>query len=243
MSSALETVGPRAGAAPLAYTLTETGTVDLQSAFAHFDGTAASGDWRPALTIRAQNGTILSRTFPPDTLATGDTADVTYAPFLSRGGTSAGPAPGGLTQGIRVYNTVDQAIPNATWTALVFSTASWSYNATFDPLAPSQITVTRSGVYVIRCAAIFAVNNIGVRYIGIGVNGVPGTASAELPEGRDPGTGTNYAVQATDILLLSAGDTVSAFVHQTSGGPLNAVATGGTPPGGSSLAVGGWFLT
>lgn len=82
MSSALETVGPRAGAAPLAYTLTETGTVDLQSAFAHFDGTAASGDWRPALTIRAQNGTILSRTFPTDTLATGDTADVTYAPFL-----------------------------------------------------------------------------------------------------------------------------------------------------------------
>lgn len=90
MSQLLETVGPRAGAAPLTYELAELGTVDVQSVFASFNGAAASGDWRPALTIRSQNGTILSRTFPDDTLTTGDTADVTYAPFLGRGAAAAG---------------------------------------------------------------------------------------------------------------------------------------------------------
>jgi hypothetical protein len=90
VSQLLETVGPRSGSAPLAYTLAEQGTVDLQAVFAHFDGAAASGAWRPTLTIKSQNGTILARLFPSDTLAVGDTADVTYAPFLSGAGGAAG---------------------------------------------------------------------------------------------------------------------------------------------------------
>jgi hypothetical protein len=87
----LETVGPKTGAAPLTYTLTEQGTVDLQSVFAHFNGAGASGAWRPTCTVRSQNGTILSRTFPVDELAAGDTADVTFAPLL-RAAVPAAPA-------------------------------------------------------------------------------------------------------------------------------------------------------
>jgi hypothetical protein len=79
---ALETIGPRSGAGPLTYMVVELGTFDPQSVFAHFDGTGAGGSFRPALTIRAQDGTILARVFPSTTLAAGDTADVTYAPFL-----------------------------------------------------------------------------------------------------------------------------------------------------------------
>lgn len=90
MSSILETVGPRGGAAPLTYTLAEPGQVDLASVFAHFDGTSAAGSFRPTVTIRAQNGTILARVFPTDTLAAGDTADVTYAPFLRQSSTGGG---------------------------------------------------------------------------------------------------------------------------------------------------------
>lgn len=90
MPQLLEVIGPKSGAAPLRYTVTELGTVDPMSIFAHFDGTAASGSWRPVVTVRAQNGTILSRTGPEVTLATGDTADVTYAPFLRGAAASTG---------------------------------------------------------------------------------------------------------------------------------------------------------
>lgn len=124
MPQVLETIGPRAGAAPLAYELVELGTVDLQSVFASFDGTAASGAWRPALTIRSQNGTILSRTFPDDELATGDAADVTYAPFLRRGGSGGGSVVLTGSDGIVVtvipggYN-VAANILGSGWTAIV----------------------------------------------------------------------------------------------------------------------------
>lgn len=76
-----ETIGPRAGASPVSVELTELGTVDVEGSFAHFDGTGASGSWLAALTIRSQNGAILSRVWPSTTLAAGDTADVTYVPL------------------------------------------------------------------------------------------------------------------------------------------------------------------
>jgi hypothetical protein len=103
VSQLLETVGPRTGPAPLVYTLAELGTVDVQSIFAHFDGTSASGSFRPTVTVRSQNGTIVSRTFPPDTtLSAGDSADVTFAPLL-RAASAAG--------GLPTYNALVLAEP------------------------------------------------------------------------------------------------------------------------------------
>lgn len=106
MATALEPIGPRAGTAPLTYTLTDPVEVDITSIFAHFDGAAASGAFRTVVTIRAQNGAILARVFPTsDTLTTGDTADVTFAPFL-RGESDAG----GSTQIVYDYTlTADAA--------------------------------------------------------------------------------------------------------------------------------------
>jgi len=77
----LEPIGIPAGTGPISRTLTELGTVDVESAFATFDGTGASGAWRPAFTVRAQNGAIIGRVFPTQELATGDSAAVTYGPF------------------------------------------------------------------------------------------------------------------------------------------------------------------
>lgn len=82
MPQLLSVIGPRGGNAPLTYTVTEPGTVDLQSIFARFDGSGAGGSFKPVVTIRAQNGAILARVFPSQDLAAGDTADVTFAPFL-----------------------------------------------------------------------------------------------------------------------------------------------------------------
>jgi hypothetical protein len=90
VGSVLEVVGARAGDAPLTYTLTELGTVDLQTVFAHFNGAGASGSFRPCLTLRAQNGAILGRLFPTEELSAGDSADVTYSPFFRRSTAPAG---------------------------------------------------------------------------------------------------------------------------------------------------------
>lgn len=96
MATVLETIGPRSGSAPVTYTVTELGTVDVMSVFASFDGSAASGTFRPTVTVRSQSGAILARVFPTDTVAAGDSADVTFAPFLKQQATSV-VASGGLT--------------------------------------------------------------------------------------------------------------------------------------------------
>lgn len=99
--STTEVIGPRGGSAPLTYPLTELGTVDLQSVFASFDGAGASGSWLAALTIRAQDGSILVRVFPSETLGAGDSADVTFGPFLGR---DSGAAGGGGTLTLLTFN-------------------------------------------------------------------------------------------------------------------------------------------
>jgi hypothetical protein len=80
-----------AKAAPAVYTVPGSTDIEPLSAFAHYDGTAAAGSFRPALTFYSAAGLILARVFPGDTVAAGDEADVTFAPFLgSTGGSSGG---------------------------------------------------------------------------------------------------------------------------------------------------------
>ncbi len=92
MPELLETIGPRAGNSPVTVVLSELGTVDIESAFAHYDGAAASGSFLPAFTVRSQDGSILARVFPSTTVAAGDTADVSFVPL---GEAASGSAPAG----------------------------------------------------------------------------------------------------------------------------------------------------
>lgn len=75
---------------PLTYQIAEAGTVDWQSAFAHYDGTSASGSFLAALTVRSQNGAIVARVWPSTTFAAGDVGDVTFVPFGVGEASSAG---------------------------------------------------------------------------------------------------------------------------------------------------------
>lgn len=56
--------------------------VDVQSVYATFNGAAASGSYVAALTLYSPEGLILWRVHATQTLAVGDSADVTFAPFL-----------------------------------------------------------------------------------------------------------------------------------------------------------------
>ena len=78
---------------PYTYTLTGAQTFRPESAFAHFDGTGASGPFLACLTFKSIDGKIFSRTFPSTAIAAGGVADVSYAPFPGGIGTSTQPLP------------------------------------------------------------------------------------------------------------------------------------------------------
>lgn len=82
------------GALPAAYTLPPGFNIRLDSIAAMFDGSGAGEDFYPCLAIYSQNGKLIGRFFSAQALAAGDTAEVTFAPFL-RQPAAATPAGGG----------------------------------------------------------------------------------------------------------------------------------------------------
>ena len=53
----------------------------VQSIAARFNGTAAASGFLPSLSVYSQEGRLVGRFHPRTTVAVGDTAIVTYAPF------------------------------------------------------------------------------------------------------------------------------------------------------------------
>lgn len=71
--------------APLEYTIPDSMELEPLSIFARFDGSAA-GTFRPSVSVYSGAGLLIGRFFPSEPVAAGDSADVTFAPFLGRGG-------------------------------------------------------------------------------------------------------------------------------------------------------------
>lgn len=72
-------------AAPAQRVTKDNEVLTLLAVDATFDGTAAAGSWVPALQIVSDAGVEVG-TFPlADSLAAGDSARITFAPFLGRG--------------------------------------------------------------------------------------------------------------------------------------------------------------
>jgi hypothetical protein len=69
------------GAVPNQYQLGHGEAIRLQTVEATFDGAGAAGDFLPCVAIYSQSGRLLSRTFPASSMAVGDQAAVTFAPF------------------------------------------------------------------------------------------------------------------------------------------------------------------
>lgn len=82
----------RGGAVPADIVLAPGQKVQLSSVVARWDGTGASGTFKPCLSIYSQDGVLVSRTFPGTDMAPGDSGVVTYAPFLGDEATTAGAA-------------------------------------------------------------------------------------------------------------------------------------------------------
>jgi hypothetical protein len=73
----------RAGpnAVPYTYELGNTEVMVPRGIFAHFDGSAAGGQFLPCVSFYAASGQLMSRAFPSQALAAGASADVSYFPW------------------------------------------------------------------------------------------------------------------------------------------------------------------
>jgi len=124
----------------------------------------------------------------------------------------------------RVIRTSAQSIPNAAWTAISFS------QATFDdrPLGLSahwdggtRLYCRVAGTYLITGNVAWAVNATGARRMAIRVNGT--APFYAIVDGRPYDTSTNQVnwIELSTIIKLNVGDYVELIVFQTSGGNLD----------------------
>lgn len=101
---ATQVVAGAAGAAPTSFEVAGLDNAVPVVISAEWDGSGAGGDFHPCVSIYSDDGRLMSRTGVEITLAAGDTAEVTYAPFLKtslrgflRWGTNTDPTGLGLT--------------------------------------------------------------------------------------------------------------------------------------------------
>lgn len=78
------------GALPASYTVPPSLDLVLQSVVVKWNGAAAAGAFLPVLAVYSQDGRLLGRFHPGTQVEAGDTATVTYAPFLRAKGVGVG---------------------------------------------------------------------------------------------------------------------------------------------------------
>lgn len=127
--------------------------------------------------------------------------------------------------GIRAVRNTAQSIPNASWTRIVLNTLiSESKPASM----PSQwdsvnghFVVRQSGWYALSAAATFDTNATGYRFVGIAKNN--SVTNTLVNSGIMALNGVASCIVVSTVAYLVAGDTVSLWVTQNSGGNLNVV--------------------
>lgn len=133
---------PRSGAAPEDYEIGGAADFDLLAARAVYDGTGAAGDFLPAFQILNAAGQVMATVFG-DTVTAGDSAEVTFAPFLR---SQNGGRIGGDSRGV-YGNGAGESIPDNTSQAL-----SWTHVSGSDLLdltVPTSPTAKVAGVYAL----------------------------------------------------------------------------------------------
>ena len=84
------------GDAPYTYQVPASLEVQPYTSTATYDGTGASGDFVPTLSLYSQSGGLLARVFPAVTVSQGDSATVTYLPPFGSAASSPAPSASGI---------------------------------------------------------------------------------------------------------------------------------------------------
>jgi hypothetical protein len=121
----------------------------------------------------------------------------------------------------RLRHTVNQSIPNNTWTVLAFDVEVFDNDGLHsNTVNNSRITIQHAGVYVLVTHVAFATNATGFRGLTFRRSG----AAVYLSFGYQVAvSGNETRLVATTIWQFSAGDYIEVMAYQNSGGALNAI--------------------
>lgn len=198
------------------------------------------------LTFQAGSGTVTSvaMTVPSILSVAGSPITTTGTLAVSLANESAnlvfaGPASGGATTPtfraivradipavpyVRVYNSTNQSIPNATGTNLTFD-SELEDNFGFHAASPNpdRLTVPSgcAGVYVCNVAAAFAFNTTGERLFSLGTSSGGGITFAMDRAKANTITNGQTAFSVCGVYRFAVGDYLTANVYQDSTGSLN----------------------
>lgn len=123
----------------------------------------------------------------------------------------------------RVYHNANQNINHGAWTALTFNSTRFDPENMHDAVGtPTIITIPATGTYLVGGTARFAahVQDQGQRYLGISVNGVPGTLIALHQVHTSAGVARVMGIAISTLWEFTAADAVRLVVWQDSGGVL-----------------------
>jgi hypothetical protein len=168
----------------------DTGAPGLNGSDATFSGVAAGG---------ALSGTYPSPSIAPGAVGTGQL---------------------GVIPAVKVSNTTNESIDNATLTPLTFDTTQYD-NDSMHSGSSSQLIAPIAGVYEIEGEVVWVLQGSpsGERTLVIRKNG---STIAETSVAVDPGA--NTAQQVVTQARLSAGDFVELWASQITGGQQNVAA-------------------
>lgn len=131
--------------------------------------------------------------------------------------------------GARVYNSANLSVPNNATTALTFDSERFDVGGFHSTsVNPDRLTAPGDGYYLIGAHVQFASVAGGRREFDLFLNGTTYIAVAEESNVPD-GTGLLRAALST-LYRLTQGDYVTLQIYQTSGAPLNILASGNYSP-------------
>lgn len=125
----------------------------------------------------------------------------------------------------RVFNSVNQSIPNNTDTVLNFDSENFDTDGIHSSANNSRITCTIAGIYKVDGQVNLAAHTGGRKILRIRKNGseVIATAREKLDDGEVL-TSEESRLSITTMVQLISGDYLELIINQNSGGAVNAVA-------------------
>lgn len=211
------------GDLPASYSIPPGLEIVVSSIFARIDGSGASGDFVPTLDIVAQNGYLMARVaVSSQTLAAGDSARVTWAPFLRRA-SSAAPSGSSLPFAAWGSNSVSVTGPASSFNIMDLNPAVAPGIKTND----SRLAIVNDpghtplwgisipgGVVIEAMTSMHLVSNIadGMHTVGWVIRGVPSVTRYGPREGISQSAAFSATGMADDY---SAPDTLYHVQHMS----------------------------
>jgi hypothetical protein len=124
--------------------------------------------------------------------------------------------------GVGVYRTTNQSINDITTTVISFDAVRFSYGDAglmWVVGSPTQLTCVVPGVYHIVANVTWAASTVGVRLLGLRIDGATPVAASDTNALSLGTAATRQSVSG--VYQMAVGDYVEVTVYQNTGGALN----------------------